>query len=187
VIKKGRTEHKRKSYIEIGEIYFWTATINNWQQLLQRDEYKQVIVESLEHLSSNGKIDVFAFVIMPNHIHLIWRVNELNGKETAQGSFLKFTAHEFKKMLIKEDVDRLEDYAVKAQNKKYEFWQRDPLAIPLYTRKVAYQKLDYIHYNPMAGKWKLVKDPCDYKHSTARFYEIGVKDFAFIKDLREEF
>jgi putative transposase len=184
---KDITEHKRKSYIEIGDIYFWTATINNWQMLLQPDEYKQVIIESLEHLSNSGKIDVFAFVIMPNHIHLIWRVNEFNGKETAQGSFLKFTAHAFKRMLVKEGVDRLEDYAVKAPNKKYEFWQRDPLATPLYTREVAYQKLDYIHYNPMAGKWQLVKDPCDYKHSTARYYEMGVKDFAFMKDLREEF
>ena len=24
---------KRKNYIAIGEIFFWTATINNWQQL----------------------------------------------------------------------------------------------------------------------------------------------------------
>ena len=88
-------EQKRKSFIELGEIYFWTATINKWQPLLQRDDYKNVVISSLEYLSSMGKIDVFAFVIMPNHIHLIWRVNEHNGKETAQASFLKFTAHEF--------------------------------------------------------------------------------------------
>ena len=37
----------------------------------------------------------------------------------------------------------------------------------------------------MAGK--LVTDPCDYKYSTARFYKLGIKDFGFIKDLREEF
>ena len=59
----------RKSHIEQGEIYFWTATINKWQRLLENDEYKNVIVESLEYLSSMGKIDVFAFVIMPNHLH----------------------------------------------------------------------------------------------------------------------
>jgi len=52
---------------------------------------------------------------------------------------------------------------------------------------VAYQKLDYIHYNPVAERWQLVKDPCDYKYSTARFYEQGIKEFAFVKDLREEF
>jgi REP element-mobilizing transposase RayT len=173
--------------MELGEIYFWTATINNWQRLLQTDRYKQVIIDSLEYLSSRGKIDVFAFVIMPNHIHLIWRINETNGKETTQGSFLKVTAHQFKKMLINEGGNVIEDYAVEAHNKKYEFWQRDSLAIPLYTKKVAYQKMDYLHYNPVADQWQLAKDPCDYNYSTARFYELGVKDFDFIKDLRMEF
>ena len=182
----GMSDYKRKSFIEIGAIFFWTATINNWQQLLYVDRYKQVVVDSLEYLSNRGKIDVFAFVIMPNHIHLIWRINENNGKETSQGSFLKYTAHEFKKMLTTEGVG-VEDYAVKAHNKKHEFWQRDSLAIPLYTREVAYQKLDYVHYNPVAEQWQLVKDPCDYKYSTAQFYEMGVKTFDFIKDLREEF
>ena len=180
-------DYKRKSYIEVDELYFWTATINNWHRLLQKDVYKDVIISSLEHLSSKGKIDVFAFVIMPNHIHLIWRINKNNGKETAQGSFLKFTAHEFKKMLVDEHGSALEDYAVEAHNKKYEFWQRNSLAVSLYTREVAYQKLDYLHYNPVAQQWQLVKGSCDYKYSTARFYEQGIKDFAFVKDLREEF
>src|SRR5690606_11173074 len=92
-------KYKRKSHIKIGEIYFWTATLNKWQCILSDDHYKNVIIYSLAYLSKKGKLDVFAFVIMPNHIHLILRVNEKNGKENAQGSFLKFTAHEFKKML----------------------------------------------------------------------------------------
>ena len=70
-------KNKRKSYIEIGEVFFWTATINQWQNLLWENSYKDVITSSLEYLSNAGKIDVFAFVIMPNHLHLIWRTNEL--------------------------------------------------------------------------------------------------------------
>ena len=77
-------KYKRKSYMEIGEVFFWTATINQWQKLLLPDSYKDVIISSLEYLSNERKIDLFAFVIMPNHLHLIWRTNELNGKETAQ-------------------------------------------------------------------------------------------------------
>ena len=73
-------EQKRKSHIQTGEIYFWTATINSWMNLLDKDEFKQVVLDSLRHLSEKGKIDVFAFIIMPNHIHLICRINELNGK-----------------------------------------------------------------------------------------------------------
>ncbi len=152
--------------------FFWTATINKWQKLLAEDEYKKIIISSLEYLSAKGKADVFAFVVMPNHIHLIWRIKEMNGKETAQGSFLKYTAHEFKKMLQQKGESLLTAYKVNAANKSYEFWQRDSLAVHLYTRQVAYQKLDYIHRNPCAVHWQLVKDPCDYIYSSAKYYEI---------------
>lgn len=112
----------RKNFIEPGEIFFWTATIHKWHKLLWAKAY---ILDSLQHLSNIGKLDVFAFVIMPNHIHLIWRINEKNGKETTQGSFLKFTAHEFKKLLRNDVNNQLSSYAVNAANKCYEFWQRD--------------------------------------------------------------
>ena len=180
-------KHKRKSFMEIGEIFLFTATINGWRHLLQNDQYKKIILDSLNWLSGNGKLDVFTFVIMPNHIHLIWRANALNGKETVQGSFLKYTAHEFRKLLLKEDRQELQKYAVPATNKQYEFWQRDSLAVHLYTQDVAYQKLEYIHLNPLAEHWNLVTDPCDYYYSTASFYEKNVLNFPFIKDLRKEF
>ncbi len=180
-------KYKRKSYIEIGDIFFWTATINKWMKLLLKDAYKDIIVSSLNYLSETGKADVFAFIIMSNHIHLIWRTNEMNGKETTQGAFLKYTAHEFKRVLKKENPGGLADYAVDANNKKYEFWQRDSLAVHLYTKEVAYQKLDYLHGNPLAEHWQLVTDPCDYKYSSAKFYEIGEQHYSFLKDLREEF
>ena len=177
--------YKRKSFIEIGEIFFWTATINQWQKLMLQDEYKEVVISSLEYLSNAGKIDVYAFVIMPNHIHLIWKTNELNGKETAQGSFLKYTAHEFIKMLHREG--KLASYKVDAENKKHEFWQRDSLAVHLYSCEVAFQKLKYIHNNPLTEHWQLAKQPYDYKYSSARYYELYEKNFSFLKDLWEVF
>ena len=186
-MNKSLLEGGRQSHMEPGEIYFWTATINNWQRLFWEDAYKGIIISSLNYLSEARLIEVFAFMIMPNHIHFIWRINGLNGKETPQGSFLKYTAHEFKKMLRNMNPEKLIQYAVEACNKSYEFWQRDPLAVRLYTREVAYQKLDYLHNNPLAEHWQLVKDPCDYKYSSAKFYEKGIKEFSFLEDLREEF
>ena len=178
---------RRKSHIDKGEIYFWTATINKWQRLLEKDVYKDVIIDSLQYLTDNGKIDVFAFVIMPNHLHFIWRVNEPNGKESPQGSFLKYTAHTFQKMLRKEGEGKLNDYRIDAADKKHEFWQSDSLAIPLFTKKVAVQKLKYIHANPLAEHWQLAKNPCDYKYSSAQYYELDKKNFPFLKDLWQEF
>ena len=177
----------RKSYMEIGEIFFWTSTINQWQKLLQSDKYKDVVIGSLNYLSNAGKIDVFAFVIMPTHIHLIWRTKNLNGKETAQGSFLKWTAHQFRQMLYRENKNELLSYKVDANNKEHEFWQRDSLAIWLYSKDIAFQKLDYIHYNPVVKHWQLAKEPCEYKYSSAAFYETNKSLFPFLKDLRNEF
>ncbi|HLP39180.1 transposase [Lacibacter sp.] len=177
----------RKSYMEVGEIFFFTSTINNWKPLLKNDSYKQIIIDSLEWLANAGKLDVFAFVIMPNHFHVIWRTNDINGKETVQGSFLKYTAHQFRRKLLNDNPSSLAEYAVRASNKEYEFWQRDPVAIYLYSPPVAWQKLEYIHLNPLGEHWNLVTDPCEYYYSSASFYEKDIVHFPFLKDLRNEF
>jgi hypothetical protein len=52
---------------------FYTATILEWKPLLNPDKYKQIIIESLQYLTTNKKITLYAFVIMNNHIHLIWQ------------------------------------------------------------------------------------------------------------------
>ena len=166
--------------MEIGEIFFWTATINQWQKLLQPDQYKDVVISSLDYLSNAGKIDVFGFVIMPNHVHLIWRTKELNGKETAQGSFLKYTAHEFRKMLYRGDRTKLLSYKIEADNKEHEFWQRDPLAVRVSGREMASQKLGYMHYNPMQPHWRLCTSAEAYRFSSAAFYETGVDEFGIL-------
>ncbi len=179
-------KYQRKSYMEIDQLFFWTATINNWYHLLKENKYKQVILDSLSNLSERELVEVFAFVIMPNHVHFIWRTLSLNGKETVQGSFLKFTAHAFKKML-KEDKADLSKYEVDVNNKRYEFWQRDSLAVHLYTKEVMLQKLNYIHRNPVVDRWQLAVNTSDYYFSSAKFYETGERVFSFLKDVRELF
>ena len=122
---------------------------------------------------------------MPNHLHLIWLQEKLNGRETPQGSFLKYTSHEFLKKL-KINV-RSKNYEVNAANKKHKLWQRDSLSIEIYYRKVAMQKLQYIHFNPVCGKWKLSKVDLDYQYLSARFYETGVEYFCFLNNLFQVF
>ncbi len=171
----------RKSYNTTDKIFFLTATINKWQPLLLGNENKSLITDYLKKLSSEGYITVYAFVIMPNHIHIIWQQNKLNGKETAQGSFLKYTAHEFLKGLKKQGLSHL--YEVNAANKKHEIWQRDSLSVEIYSKPVASQKLDYIHFNPVSKKWSLAKDDLGYHWSSARFYETGIDEFGFLNNL----
>ena len=173
--------HKRKSYTELNKIYFWTTTIHKWLPLLESNEKKDLIVTYLKKLSDANLVTVYGFVIMPNHIHVIWSQNNLNGKETPQGSFLKYTAHEFLKQL--KVSGESSNYSVVAANKKHEIWQRDSLSIEIYSRKVAQQKLNYLHFNPVSGKWQLSKDDLGYFYSSARFYETGIDEFGFLNNL----
>ncbi len=173
----------RKSYTAIYTIYFWTATIHNWLPLLEPKENKQVIINSLKKLSDDNLISVYAFVVMPNHIHLLWSQDGMNGKETPKGSLLKYTAHIFLKYLKASGKGEL--YRVNAMNKKHEIWQRDSLGIEIYNRTIAQQKLNYIHFNPVSGKWQLSKTDIDYFYSSAKFYETGIDEFGFLKNIFE--
>ncbi len=149
--------------------------------LLKSDLNKQIIVDSLRYLSDKELITVYAFVIMPNHIHFIWWQNYLNGEETPKGSLLKHSAHLFLKQSKANGTSKF--YEVNGANKKHEIWQRDSLGIEIYSREVAKQKIDYIHFNPISGKWQLAKDDLSYHFSSARFYETGIDEFGFLKNI----
>ncbi len=103
----------------LDEIYFWANTIKDWKKLLADDYYKQLIVDSLKHLTEKNKITVFAFVIMPNHIHLVWKLSEMNGKELPHASFNKFTAHEIIKDLKHRHQKMLPHFKVNEQERNY--------------------------------------------------------------------
>ena len=52
---------------------FCTATILEWKHLLKPNEYKNIIIESLQLLVVDKRINLYAFAIMSNHMHLIWQ------------------------------------------------------------------------------------------------------------------
>jgi putative transposase len=93
------TLYKRQGQMELHYIYFYTDTIVDFKHLLQDDNIKLIIIQSLRYLVEHNLIKLFGYVIMPNHIHLIWTHLALNGKESPAGSFTKFTAHQIKKYL----------------------------------------------------------------------------------------
>jgi len=51
---------------------FFTATILEWKHLLIEDKYKDIIIESLRFLVKEKRVVVYSFVLMPNHIHIIF-------------------------------------------------------------------------------------------------------------------
>ncbi len=173
------TDYKgqRYSYTVLNEVYFWTITINNWQHLLRDDAYKQIVMSSLQWLSRKELVKIYGYVIMPNHIHLLWEQLKMNGGEFPKNSFEKFTAHQFLQQLQKANNADLEKYKVAASDRQYNFWQRDPLAVQITGRAMASQKLEYIHNNPLQPHWNLCRVPEAYRFSSAGFYSNQQDEF----------
>ncbi|HKO81559.1 MAG TPA: transposase [Chitinophagaceae bacterium] len=80
---------------------FFTATNLEWKKLLKPDKYKDIVVSSMRFLVKNKRVKIFSFVIMENHIHLIWQILPDNDPEAVQRDFLKYTAQRIKKDLEK--------------------------------------------------------------------------------------
>jgi REP element-mobilizing transposase RayT len=179
------TPYQRQGQMDFLQSYFYTDTICGFKHLLVDDALKLVVINSWKYLVDNKKIKIYAYVIMPNHIHLIWDMLETNGKESPAGSFAKFTAHQFKKHLQLHDADLLEFFKSDKSDRSYQFWKRDPLAIPLTSEKSFLQKLEYIHANPLQPKWQLSLTSEDYRWSSASFYECGLDEFGIVSDYRD--
>ena len=51
--------------------HFITFSVVNWIDALTRNEYKDIIVDSLQFCIKEKGMKLYAWVIMSNHIHLI--------------------------------------------------------------------------------------------------------------------
>ena len=157
---------------------FFTSTILEWKLLLKPDKFKDIIIESIRFLVNDKRVVIYAFVIMNNHIHLIWQVSDAYKLTDVQHSFMKYTARMILKELRNNHKKVLALFEVNAKDRRYQIWERNPLSVSLFSKKVFLQKLDYIHNNPVrAGLCTL---PEIYKYSSAAFYFNGDKYWDFL-------
>ena len=163
---------------------FVTITNLNWLPLLQNDYHKQIIIEALQNRVVKKQVSIYAFVVMPNHMHFIWQLHDGIIREDFQRDFLKFTARSILNFMRMNDDPLLTGLKVKAPDRKFQVWERNSLSIDIYSEKVLVQKLNYIHANPVHPKWKLADLPENYQYSSAQFYETGVDEFNILTHFR---
>ena len=138
--------------------HFFTATILNWKHILKEDDYKDIIIDCLKFLVTEKRIELNAFTIMSNHVHIIWQPLQNYTLTQIQTSFMTYTAKTIMKKLGNEEPDVLEEMKVNKYDRTYQIWDREPLSIELFTEKAFLQKLDYTHENPVkAGLVQLQK------------------------------
>ena len=167
-------------------LYFVTASVCGWQPLFIEKEYVEIVLNSFTWLRQEKRMALFAFVIMPTHLHTIALPLDRSIGELLQ-SFGSFTAHTILKKLRENNRKELLDFFHKHRcdsSLEHSIWQ-DIQAKNIYSEKFLTQKIEYIHQNPVAREWKLVRARADYEYSSACLYDNDQQPIIEINDIRE--
>ncbi|PXV69221.1 REP element-mobilizing transposase RayT [Dysgonomonas alginatilytica] len=157
------------------DIYFVTMTVTNWIDVFTRPDYKHIIIDSLNYCSAKKGLNIHAWVLMTNHLHLLIS-SEQNISDILR-DFKKYTSKQLTQNISenisesrKEWLLNLFGYAASIDKKvkNYKFWQEGNNIQLVYSESYCKQKIDYIHQNPV--KAEIVNCPEDYRYSSANDY-----------------
>ncbi len=163
---------RRKANVS-GAVYFITLTVVDWVDVFTRRELAEKILVNIRYCQQHKALEVFAYVIMPSHLHLIVR---------REGGLLSEWLRDFKSFTAKRVLHLIETHPgesrsewlmehssrrgqAASQNREFAFWKKDSHPIELYTSAVVAQKINYIHMNPVEAG--LVSEPDHYRLSSA--------------------
>lgn len=158
-----------------GATHYLTFTIEGWIDLLSRKVYKDLLLESFAYCRKNKNLDIHAFVFMTNHIHTIWTAKDNNLSDVIR-DFKTYTSKAFIKV-ISETAESRREWLLhmfkfygrgSATNKNYKIWTNDNHPVEIVSPDFFYQKLKYIHENPVRAG--IVYDEIDYIYSSATNY-----------------
>jgi putative transposase len=159
------------------ELYFVTFTVIQWLDVFTRREYADIFLDSVRYCQKNKGLEVWCFVVMSSHIHMILG---RHGEEPLGGII-----RDIKKYTSSKIVAAIADNARESRrelflwlfrragnknsnNKVYQFWQQHNHPIELSTVTMLYERIDYIHNNPVEAG--IVLSPEEYLYSSALNY-----------------
>ena len=161
--------------------WFITFTCFQWIPLFEITNSYDLVYNWFRMIKSKYVISVIAFVIMPNHIHCIIQLNEVQELNKILSNAKRFMAYEIIKRLKEKNkinvLTKLSNACSavdKNKGQKHRVFEPSFDAKPIFTSKFLHQKIDYIHFNPVSGKWNLTVEFTDYYHSSASFYETNI-------------
>lgn len=160
----------------LGEAYFVTITVVKWIDLFTRLNQKQILVNALVHCQKKKGLEIFAWCLMPSHLHMLCRAKDTELLSDIMRDFKKYTSKKIIQTIKEEPESRrewlLEQFSKACENLKraqnYKVWQDGYHAEILKTNKFIYQKLNYVHNNPVEDG--IVARPEEYMYSSARNY-----------------
>lgn len=172
--------------------YFVTFTCYQWKPLIEKTKLYDYLEQWLNELKKRHII-TSAYVFMPNHVHLLIYVKEESkGLNSVLGNGKRFMAYEIIKRLKKSRDHLLLEHLSKGvqekerlKGKKHQVFRLSFDAKKIQGKEIE-KVIDYIHHNPVSGKWNLIEDFSDFPYSSAGFYEKGKKTNVLV-DFKEVF
>jgi len=177
---------KRKIISIENGAYFYTARIYNGLTIFADNEFAVTILDSLRWLRENKRMYLFAFVVMPNRVHFIFRPRNEYSVEKVCHAFGSFTTH---KILIlsrnkgRENILATFSMGGLDQDDRNNVIWNDTLVITIDNQYHLHEKMEYVHNNPMNKNWKLCAERADYLYSSAVYYNYGRKPVIEIDDI----
>lgn len=156
-------------------IYFVSFAVVYWMDIFVREEYSSIIIDTLKFYEED-RLELFAYCIMPSHIHMIFRDKD-NEPEKLLRNIKRYTSKKLQESIINNQQESrrerllwmMERSANKTSNvNKRMLWQHHNKPIELWSQKVIYQKLNYIHNNPIEAGFVVKAE--DWKYSSAINY-----------------
>ncbi len=161
-------------------LYFVTFAVVEWIDVFTRSAYSDLLVESLVHCQREKGLEVYAWCIMPNHVHMIVGRNGEQRLEDIIRDFKKYTSVHIVRAIEQNSEESRKQWLLwmfrklaekSEKHQKYCFWQNEYHPIELSDNQMMQQKLDYIHENPVEAGYVLESEY--WKYSSAVDYAGG--------------
>lgn len=158
--------------------HFMTFTVVDWVDIFTRKNYRDIIIESLKFCQNKKGLVLHGYVIMSNHIHVIFQA-ETGSLSDLVRDFKVFTAKEILKA-IEIGPESRSDWMLKRfefrakshlRNNKFQFWEYGNHPEEIFSEKFFWTKLNYIHMNPVRAG--IVLKASEYLYSSASNYVHG--------------
>jgi len=157
---------KLKHFDNFNTARFITFSCYHRYQLMVDDGTRLIFLSHLKSICKNYNIDIYGYVIMPEHIHLVVypRVEVSIGKVI--GQLKSKSAREILLQLRRENSSLLSRLTI---GEKTYFWQKRCYDHNCRTPETVLEKINYCHKNPVTRR--LVDEPKEWKWSSYRWYE----------------
>ncbi len=160
-----------------GNLYYVTLTVVGWIDVFSRKEYVYEIMKDLKFCQDNKGLELYAYVIMTNHIHLVCRRREGTVNDLLR-DFKSYTSKKLIKIIDTNTQESRREWLMhmfkffgrgNPSNEQFQFWQNGSHAIELNNSEIIKQKINYLHNNPVKAGY--VEEPQQWKFSSA--YELS--------------